>query len=97
MTYQCVLVERQARPTLSVRTRAAVERLPQVLGPAWGQVMACAGKAGAMPSDAPFVAYHGMDRRARAAARRAGVRVLAGRPAGGAAGGLRTRVVVPVR
>lgn len=61
MAYQCELVEQQARPTLAVRTRSAVERLPQVLGPAWGQVMACAGKAGATPSDAPYVAYHNMD------------------------------------
>jgi len=61
MAYQCELVEQQARPTLAVRTRSAVERLPQVLGPAWGQVMARAGKAGAAPSDAPYVAYHNMD------------------------------------
>lgn len=61
MGYRCELVEQQARPTLAVRTRAAVGRLPQVLGPAWGQVMAVAGKSGAMPSDAPFVAYHNME------------------------------------
>jgi len=61
MGYRCELVEQQARPTLVVRTRAAVGRLPQVLGPAWGQVMASAGKAGAIPSDAPFVAYHNME------------------------------------
>ncbi len=61
MAYHCELVEQRARPTLVVRTRSAVERLPQVLGPAWGSVMACAGRAGAAPSEAPFVAYHGMD------------------------------------
>jgi effector-binding domain-containing protein len=61
MTYSCELVDRPAQPTLVVRTRTPVERLPQVLGPAWGQVMACAGKAGAAPSDAPFVAYHNLD------------------------------------
>ena len=61
MTYSCELVDRPAQPTLVVRTRTAVERLPQVLGPAWGRVMACAGKAGAAPSDAPFVAYHNLD------------------------------------
>lgn len=61
MTYSCELVDRQAQPTLVVRTRAAVERLPQILGPAWGRVMACAGKAGGTPSDAPFVVYHNLD------------------------------------
>ena len=61
MAYTCELVDWQAQPALVVRTRAAVERLPQVLGPAWGRVMACAGKAGTTPSDAPFVAYHNMD------------------------------------
>ena len=61
MAYPCELVEQRARPTLAVRTRSAVERLPQVLGPAWGAVMACAGRAGAAPSEAPFVAYHNMD------------------------------------
>ena len=61
MTYSCELVDQQAQRTLVVRTRAAVERLPHVLGPAWGQVMACAKKAGATPSDAPYIAYHNMD------------------------------------
>ncbi len=61
MAYHCELVEQQARPTLVVRKRAAVERLSEVLGPAWGEVMACAEKTGATPSDAPFVAYHNMD------------------------------------
>ena len=61
MAYQCELVDEGARPTLVVRTRAPVERLPQVLGPAWGAVIARAGKVGAAPSDAPFVAYHDMD------------------------------------
>lgn len=63
MTIHCELVELPTRPTLAVRTRAAVERLPQVLGPAWGAVMACAAKAGAAPVDAPYVAYHNMDMR----------------------------------
>lgn len=61
MAYPCELVEQRARPTLVVRTRSAVERLPEVLGSAWGAVMACAGRAGAAPSEAPFVTYYGMD------------------------------------
>lgn len=61
MTHECELVEGQARPTLVVRTRTAVERLPEVMGPAWGAVMAHAGGLGAAPSDAPFAAYHNTD------------------------------------
>ncbi len=61
MAYECELIEQQARPTLVVRLRTAVERFPEVLGPAWGSVMACAGKVGATPTDAPFVAYYNMD------------------------------------
>jgi effector-binding domain-containing protein len=58
---RCELVDLQARPTLTVRTRTALEQLPHVLGPAWGAVLASAGKAGEAPSDAPFVAYHNWD------------------------------------
>lgn len=61
MAHRCELVELAARPTLVVRTRTAVERLPEVLGPAWGTIMAHAGKTGDAPSDAPFVAYHTFD------------------------------------
>ena len=61
MTYECELVEQTARPTLVVRARAPMDRLPQVLGPAWGQIMAYAGKAGEAPTGPPFVAYHDMD------------------------------------
>lgn len=61
MTYACNLVDRSEQPTLVVRTRAAVERLPQVLGPAWGSIMAYATKVGAEPSGPPFVAYHNME------------------------------------
>ena len=61
MTYTCELVDLRVQPTLVVRTRTSVERLHEVLGPAWGAVMACAGKAGAQPTDPPFVAYHNAD------------------------------------
>ena len=57
----CELVDLRAQPTLVVRTRASIERLPEVLGPAWGAVMAFAGSAGAQPAGPLFVAYHNMD------------------------------------
>jgi effector-binding domain-containing protein len=61
MAYTCELVDLRAQPALVVRTRTSVERLPEVLGPAWGAIMAIAGKAGAQPTDPPFVAYHNTD------------------------------------
>lgn len=61
MEASCELVERQATPTLVVRTRASVERLPEVLGPAWGSNMAVAAAAGAEPTDAPFAAFYDGD------------------------------------
>ena len=61
MTHKCELIERPAQPTLSVRTRAAVQDLPHVLGPAWGKIMQYMGELGEMPGGAPYVAYFNMD------------------------------------
>jgi len=61
MAYECERIEVEAQPTLVVRRRAAVERLPEVLGPAWGAVMACAARSGAEPVGAPFAAFHNTD------------------------------------
>jgi effector-binding domain-containing protein len=61
MAHQCELIELQTQPTLMVRTRAAVDWLPQVLGPAWGKIMAVAATTGAEPTNPPYVAYHNMD------------------------------------
>jgi effector-binding domain-containing protein len=61
MSYQCELLDRQRQPALVVRTRAAVQDLPQVLGSAWGAIMQQAGKLAVQPSGPPYVAYHNMD------------------------------------
>jgi effector-binding domain-containing protein len=61
MIYQCELLDRSAQPTLTIRTRAAVQNLPSVLGPAWGGIMQYAGLLGVQPCGAPFVAYHNME------------------------------------
>jgi len=61
MAYECERIELEAQPTLVVRRRAAVERLPEALGPAWGAVMACAARSGAEPIGAPFAAFHNTD------------------------------------
>ncbi len=61
MSYQCELVNRSTQPTLTIRTRTAVQNLPQVLGPAYGAILQYAGQLGVQPCGAPFVAYHNMD------------------------------------
>lgn len=61
MAYRCELVDVVAQPTLVVRTRTTLERLPKVLGPAWGAIVAHAGSLGAQPTGMPFVAYHNTD------------------------------------
>jgi effector-binding domain-containing protein len=61
MEYQCELLERSSQPTLVIRTRAPVQSLPQVVGQAYGAIMAYAGQLEVQPSGAPFVAYHNMD------------------------------------
>jgi effector-binding domain-containing protein len=61
MEYQCELFDRPAQPTLSVRKRAPVQSLPQVVGPAYAAIMQYASQLGIQPSGAPFVAYYNMD------------------------------------
>ena len=64
MIYQCELLDRLAQPTLAIRTRTAVQNLPQVLGQAYGAILQHAGPLGGQPCGAPFVAYHNMDMQA---------------------------------
>jgi len=61
MTYHCQLLDRQVQPTLVMRMRTSVQKLPQVLGQTWGAIMQYAGRIGVHPSGPPFVAYHNMD------------------------------------
>ena len=63
MSYTCERIEQTWQPTLVVRARTPVERISEVLGPAWGAIMAHAGTLGATPSGPPFVGYHNMDMR----------------------------------
>jgi effector-binding domain-containing protein len=64
MAYQCAINEYQPRPTLVVRTRVAVQNLPQTLGSAFGAVLGCLSQVGQQPAGPPFVAYHNMDMQA---------------------------------
>jgi effector-binding domain-containing protein len=61
MTYTCEILEQPTQPTLSIRTRSAVQGLPQVLGNGYGAIMGYLGELGMGPAGEPFVIYYNMD------------------------------------
>jgi effector-binding domain-containing protein len=61
MQYQIVMEEKAAQPTIAIRTRAAVQNLPQVLGKAYGDIMNYLMEIGVQPAGAPYVGYFNMD------------------------------------
>jgi effector-binding domain-containing protein len=61
MDYKCEIKEMPAQPVSSIRTRAAVQGLPQVLGASFGAIAQYLGSLGENPTGAPFVAYYNMD------------------------------------
>ena len=61
MTYPCEIKDQAAQPTLSIRTHAAVEQLPQVFGQTYGAIMQYLGELGEQPVGMPFAAYYNMD------------------------------------
>lgn len=61
MDYQCEIKDQPAQPTLSVRTHAAVQDLPVVIGKVYGSIAQYLGELGEEPAGMPFVAYFNMD------------------------------------
>ena len=61
MSYQCEIKAQPDQPVLSIRTRSAVENLPNVLGQAYGEIMQHLGELGEYPAGEPFAAYYNMD------------------------------------
>ncbi len=61
MTYTCEIEERKAQDVLSVRTRASVQDLPQVMGKVYGNIAQYLGEIGEYPAGPPFAAYYNMD------------------------------------
>ncbi|MFO7742265.1 MAG: GyrI-like domain-containing protein [Anaerolineae bacterium] len=61
MSYQCELKQWYARPTLAIRTRAAVQDLPRVFEQVYGAIGHYLGELGEPPAGPPFAAYHNMD------------------------------------
>jgi effector-binding domain-containing protein len=61
MTYNCEILEKESQPVLSIRTRTAVENLPQVMGNAYRAIGELLGALGEQPAGPPFAAYFNMD------------------------------------
>lgn len=61
MEYVCEIKEQDARPTLSIRTRTAVQDLPRALEQSYGTIMGYMNELGEQPAGPPFVAYYNMD------------------------------------
>ena len=57
----CSFEERDAQPTLSIHTSAAVQDLPGIFGEAFGAVMQYLGQLGEHPASMPYAAYRNMD------------------------------------
>jgi len=61
MGYKCEVKEKKAQPVLSVRTKSAVQDLPQVLGKYYGAIAQYLGELGENPAGPPYVAYYNKD------------------------------------
>ncbi len=61
MSYYCEVKEQPVQKTLSIRTRAAVQDLPQVLGEGYGAIAQYLSELGEQPIGPPFAAYYNMD------------------------------------
>lgn len=61
MSFQFEFEVKESQPVVSIRTRCAVQDLPQVLGSAYGSIMQYLGEIGTAPAGAPFVGYFNMD------------------------------------
>ncbi len=61
MSYQCEVKEQTTQLTLSVRTRSAVQNLPQTLGQAYKALWEYLRELGETAVGPPFVAYYNMD------------------------------------
>lgn len=57
MGFQCVLARQPSQPTLCVKTHAAVEQLPLLLGTTFEQILHLLEAQGQQPAGLPYVAY----------------------------------------
>ena len=62
MSYDCEVKEQPVQKTLSIRTRAAVQDLPQVFEEGYGAIAEYLGELGEQPIGPPFAAYYNLDK-----------------------------------
>ena len=55
------LVELQAKPVLSIRTRTNIKDMPKTIGEGYTKIAAYMQEIGEQPKEMPFVAYYNMD------------------------------------
>jgi len=55
------VLQKNEQPTLSIRTRTQVEKLPILIGESYGKMAAYLKETDQFLADVPFVAYHNMD------------------------------------
>lgn len=53
--------EQNAQPVLFIRTRTAIENLPNAIGESYGKIMQYLAELGEPPADAPYTAYYNLD------------------------------------
>ncbi|MGB7875640.1 MAG: GyrI-like domain-containing protein [Anaerolineales bacterium] len=61
MDFQCEIKEQAAQPTLSIRTRTPIDRLPGLLGESYGRIAGYLAELGEEPAGPPFAAFYNMD------------------------------------
>jgi effector-binding domain-containing protein len=61
MSYQCELLQREAQPVLSVRTRTPVYELKRFLGEAYEMIVQYVAELGEEFAGPPYAAYFNMD------------------------------------
>lgn len=59
----CEITEQPFQIALTIRTRAAVEDLPGVIGRSYAEIAGYLGRLGESPAGAPFVIYYNLDMR----------------------------------
>jgi effector-binding domain-containing protein len=57
----CEHINRDATPSVVIRTRSSVEELPQVIGAAYQRIATFLGTKKLAPAGPPYVAYHNED------------------------------------
>lgn len=61
MAYPCEIKEQASQPALAIRTRAAAQDLPEVLGRCYASLYAYLEQIGQPPAGPPYLGYYNMD------------------------------------